>query len=472
MRSHAPDCGMPAMRHVRSIHFVGIGGAGMCGIAEVLHNQGYLISGSDLEATSVTDSLEARGIHVTIGHDAENVANVDTLVVSSAIPKDNTEVLAAHDARIPVVSRTEMLGELMRRRYGIAISGTHGKTTTTSLLTSIFQTAGLDPTFVIGGLLNSEGGNARLGNSRYLIAEADESDASFLMLQPMAAVITNIDRDHLQTYDQEFTRLRNSFVEFAHRLPFYGAVFLCLDDPVARSIIPELARPIVTYGLDEKADLRAVDIRQRDGQCCFDVIRKGVAGRLAITMPLPGVHNVRNALAAVAVACDEDVSDQNISTALRNFCGVGRRFETMDLRHNERDITLVDDYGHHPTELDEVIETARLAYDNRRLTMVYQPHRFTRTRDLFDEFVAVLSKVDRLVLVDTYAASEAPIPGAHGIDLYRALEQCTNIDVSFARDATVAVELALRILEHDDVLMIQGAGNVDRVSEYFRRFAR
>lgn len=463
---------MPAMRHVRSIHFVGIGGAGMCGIAEVLHNQGYRITGSDLESSAVTDSLEERGIDVTIGHDSSNIANADALVVSSAIPATNVEVLAAHDIHLPVVSRTEMLGELMRRRYGIAVSGTHGKTTTTSLLTSILQDAGLDPTFVIGGLLNSEGGNARLGNSRYLVAEADESDASFLLLQPMAAVITNIDRDHLQTYGHEFNRLRNSFVEFSHRLPFYGAVFLCLDDPVARSIMPELARPVVTYGLDEDADVRAVDVMHVDGRCRFDVVRKGDTKRLSIDMPLPGVHNVRNALAAIAVALDEEVSDQYIASALRTFSGVGRRFETLELDHEQREITLVDDYGHHPTELEEVIDTARSAFVNRGLFMVYQPHRFTRTRDLFDEFVEVLARVDRLVLVDTYAASEEPIPGAHGIDLFRALKERGDVVVDFAKNPTAAIELASRNISHGDVLMVQGAGNVDRVSQYFRRFAR
>lgn len=470
MSNHAIE-GMPLMRRVRNVHFVGIGGAGMCGIAEVMHNQGYLISGSDLIANQATTRLKSLGIKVYEGHDAELVNDVDVLVTSTAIPMNNVEVQAARDERIPVVSRAEMLGELLRARYGIAIAGSHGKTTTTSLIVSIFNEAGWDPTYVIGGLLRSEGRHAKLGGSRYLIAEADESDASFLYLNPMVALVCNIDQDHLTTYEQNFNRLLQSFQEFVHRLPFHGLVVVCSDDLGVQQIINELARPVITYGLNEDADYRASNIRYRGTQCAFDISRPDGKPTLKVETCLPGTENVRNVLGAVAVASDEGVPDRCIVNGLQKFEGIHRRFDTAQLSVNDHDFVLIDDYGHHPTELLHMVTTSRELFPDRRIFMVFQPHRFTRTRDLFQEFVDVLGTVDRLVIVDTYAASEIPIEGAHAGDLTSAIKNTCSVPTEFAPTAQVALEYVLEHVQDNDVLIVQGAGNVDQVSTQLKSLA-
>jgi UDP-N-acetylmuramate--alanine ligase len=456
---------VPEMRRIRRIHFIGIGGAGMCGIAEVLRNQGYEVSGSDLKATAVTKRLVRLGMEVGIGHDARAVASCDVVVVSSAIDAANPELVAAHERRIPVVRRAEMLGELMRYRHGIAIAGTHGKTTTTSLVTSIFQAADLDPTFVIGGLLNSTGTNARLGASRYIVAEADESDASFLHLQPMLAVVTNIDRDHLGTYQNDFGALKRAFVEFLHRLPFYGSVVLCIDDPEVRSVLPDVARPMLTYGFGDDADFRAVDLVTEGRAWRFRVERPANHGPLEITLAVPGTHNVLNALAAIAVATDEGLPDEAIVRGLAGYSGVGRRFQiTDDVMVGQARITLVDDYGHHPTEIARVVETARSVWPGRRLVMAYQPHRYTRTRDLYDDFVRVLAGLDVLVLLEVYGAGEEPIPGADGKALAQGIRQRGVINPIFAESPDEALGLLPGLLENGDVLLVQGAGSVNLIS--------
>jgi len=454
------------MRRVRRIHFVGIGGAGMCGIAEVLLNQGYLVSGSDLKASAVTRRLADLGATIYPGHTSEHVQGKDVVVVSSAIDERNPEVRAAHGLRIPVVPRAEMLGELMRYRHGIAIAGTHGKTTTTSLITAIFQAAGLDPTFVIGGLLNSTGTNARLGAGRYLIAEADESDASFLHLKPMLAVVTNIDRDHMGTYHNDFAELQHAFIEFVHRLPFYGAAVLCFDDPHVREISPSLSRPMLTYGFAEDCDFRATDLATDGPRWEFTVQRPKGHGSIDISLAVPGRHNVLNALAAVSVATDEGLGDAAIAQGLAQFDGVGRRFQMFPrTRVGDASVTLVDDYGHHPTEVAAVIETARQVWPDRRLFMVYQPHRYSRTRDLFDDFVRVLSGVDALLLVDVYAAGEEPIPGADGKSLCQGVRQRGAVKPVFAADPEEALVLLGELVSDGDILLVQGAGSVNQISQ-------
>ncbi len=455
---------VPEMGRVRQIHCVGIGGAGMCGIAEVLLNQGYRVSGSDLKAGAATQRLAELGAEIRIGHAADNVAAADVVVVSSAVADDNPEVVAAHERRVPVIARAEMLGELMRYRHGIAVAGTHGKTTTTSLITAIFQAAGLDPTFVIGGLLNSTGSNARLGASRYLIAEADESDASFLHLKPMSAVITNIDRDHMETYNNDFAKLKETFVEFIHRLPFYGSVVLCSDDSENLSILPQLSRPVLTYGFGAESDFRAENVRIEEGRWRFSV-RRPAREPLDISLAIPGEHNVLNALAAIAIATDEDLADAAIVQGLEAFSGVSRRFElTQDVQVGQACVTLVDDYGHHPTEVAAVIQTARKLWPQRRLLMVYQPHRYTRTRDLYDEFVKVLSQVDVLVLLEVYSAGEAPIAGADGKALCQGLRQRGDVIPVFAADPAEAAALLPSLAATGDVVIVQGAGNVSQIS--------
>lgn len=450
---------VPEMRRIRRIHFIGIGGSGMCGIAEVLRNQGYEVTGSDLQRSEATERLERLGAGVVIGQQAANVRGADVVVVSSAIRQDNPELMAATEQRIPVVARAEMLGELMRYRHGIAVAGTHGKTTTTSLITAIFAAAGKDPTFVIGGLLNSAGANAGLGDSRYLVAEADESDASFLYLQPMVAVLTNIDADHMGTYGGDFSRLKRAFVDFLHRLPFYGLAVVCIDDEHVRSVLGEVSRPLVTYGFSEDAAVRAEQVSTEGRSSRFRVLRQGHAP-LDVTMPLPGRHNVLNALAAIAVATDEGIADDAVLAGLGGYSGVGRRFQVQEIDIDGKDVTLVDDYGHHPTEVAAVIATARACWPGRRLVMVYQPHRYTRTRDLYDDFVRVLAEVDLLLLLEVYPAGEAPIAGADGRALARSLRQRGALDPVFTDRVGEVPELLGDMLLSGDVLITQGAGDI------------
>ena len=455
---------VPDMGRVNRIHFVGVGGSGMCGIAEVLLHQGYSVTGSDIADSSVVRRLAELGAQVSVGHEAHNVVGSDVVVVSSAVDTDNPEIVEARRQRIPVVARAEMLGELMRYRRGIAVAGTHGKTTTTGLITSIFQAAGLDPTFVVGGLLKSEGRNAKLGDGKYLIAEADESDASFLFLQPMVAVITNVDQDHLSAYDHDFEKLKQTFIQFVHRLPFYGHVFLCLDDKPACSLMPELARPVYTYGLSAEANFRARDIEYEESVWRFTVERPEERSELNVELPLPGFHNVRNAVAAIAVATEESIADEAIRQGLKNFSGVGRRFETREITVREKHLTLVDDYGHHPTEVKNVLDTARLVWPSRRLLMVYQPHRYTRTRDLYDDFVRVLSEVDALILVEIYSAGEQAIPGADSKSLAAGIRQRGGVNPIVVSDPNEAREMVKKLANEGDVVIVQGAGNVSLVS--------
>lgn len=462
------------MRRVRAIHFLGIGGSGMSGIAEVLINQGYEVSGSDLNASTVTDRLRSLGATIFIGHDRKNVKNRDVVVVSSAIDAQNEELVEAHIRRIPVIPRAEMLGELMRYRYGIAVAGTHGKTTTTSLITSIFQAAELDPTVVIGGLLNSMGSNARLGSSRYLIAEADESDASFLHLQPMLTVITNIDRDHMATYGGDFDSLKSTFVEFVHRLPFYGVVVLCIDDANAMSLIDSLARPVLTYGMCKQADFQALDVSHQGQSWSFRVQRPKPHAELDVTIEIPGLHNVVNAVAAIAVATEEGVADAAIVKGLSDFSGVDRRFQVVEnlklvsmaneKANEDLTFTLVDDYGHHPTELGVVIDTARQVWPDNRIVMAFQPHRFSRTHDLYDDFVRELSRVDALMLLPVYSAGEKEIPGADSHSIAHGIRERSDLNPIYAEDTEEAGVLLSHFLRAGDIFIVQGAGNVNQIS--------
>lgn len=448
------------MRRIRRIHFVGIGGAGMCGIAEVLLNLGYEVSGSDLKTSAVTERLESFGAQIFIGHSAENVEQADVLVVSSAINTANPEVATALDRRIPVVPRAEMLAELMRYRHGIAVAGTHGKTTTTSLLASVFAAGGLDPTFVIGGRLNAAGTNAQLGTSRYLIAEADESDASFLHLQPMVSVVTNIDMDHMSTYEGDFNKLKKTFVEFLHNLPFYGLAVVCVDDPVVREILPQIARPTVTYGFDEGADVRAINVRQQGMQTFFTVLRTG-REPLDVSVNMPGNHNVLNALATIAIASDEGISDEAIVQGLSGFQGVGRRFQVYgELPVDGGSVMLVDDYGHHPREVAAVIKAVRGGWPERRLVMVYQPHRFSRTRDLYEDFVQVLADTNVLLLMEVYPAGEEPIPGADSKHLCHSIRQRGQLDPIYIERGVELAPLIKPLLRAGDILLCQGAGDI------------
>jgi len=448
------------MRRIGRIHFVGIGGVGMCGIAEVLLNLGYEVSGSDLKASPVTARLERFGAKIFIGHRAENVASADVLVVSSAVSTANPEVATALERRIPVVPRAEMLAELMRYRHGIAIAGTHGKTTTTSLIASVFAAAGMDPTFVIGGRLNAAGTNAQLGSSRYLIAEADESDASFLHLQPMVAVVTNIDADHMGTYEGDFNRLKKTFVDFLHNLPFYGLAVLCVDDPVVREILPQVGRPTMTYGFSEDADVRAVDVRQEGMLTYFTVLRQG-REPLAVSVNMPGVHNVLNALATIAVAGDEGIEDEDIVRGLAGFEGVGRRFQVYgELPVEGGSVMLVDDYGHHPREVAAVIKAVRGGWPERRLVMIYQPHRYTRTRDLYEDFVQVLSDASVLLLMEVYPAGEEPIPGADSRQLCHSIRQRGQLDPIYIERGADVAPLVKPLLRAGDILLCQGAGDI------------
>ena len=454
---------IPEMRRIKRIHFIGIGGVGMCGIAEVLLNQGYQISGSDLRQSAVTQHLINMGAEVFLGHQSENVDNVDVVVVSTAIDPSNPEIKNAMEKRIPIVRRAEMLAELMRFRHGIAVAGTHGKTTTTSLVTSILAQAKLDPTYVIGGRLNSSGSNARLGASRYLVAEADESDASFLHLQPMTSIITNIDADHMETYGGDFGKLKQTFIDFLHNLPFYGLAVLCIDDDNVREILPQVSRQFVTYGLSEDADFRAFDIVQEGLFTSFKVKRPHGADDLTVRMRMPGEHNVLNALAAIVVASDEKVDDEAIVHALENFAGIGRRFQVcaeVECTDTEGNVLLVDDYGHHPREVEVTLEAIRKGFPERRLVALFQPHRYSRTRDLYEDFVRVLSEPDVLLLMDVYPAGEKPIAGAEGRALCRSIRQRGAIDPVFIeRDEDVAQVLS-KVLKPGDLLLTQGAGDV------------
>ncbi|HTN33542.1 MAG TPA: UDP-N-acetylmuramate--L-alanine ligase [Marinobacter sp.] len=457
---------VPEMRRIRHIHFVGIGGVGMSGIAEVLKNQGYEISGSDLRESAVTDRLSAMGVVVQIGHREENSAHADVVVVSSAVAEDNPEVVSARRRRVPVVPRAEMLAEIMRYRHGIAVAGTHGKTTTTSLIASILAEAGLDPTFVIGGRLNSAGSNAKLGGSRYLVAEADESDASFLHLTPEVSIVTNIEADHMDTYDGDVEKLKQTFVAFLHNLPFYGLAVLCVDDPYVKEILPRIARAILTYGIDDPdADYRAENIVADGLRTRFIVKRPSGYSDLSVELKMPGRHNVLNALAAIAVATDEGIDDKAICDGLASFGGVGRRFQVYgDYPIPNGTITLMDDYGHHPTEVEAVIRAAHDAWPGRRVVMLYQPHRFTRTRDLYEDFVRVLSEVDGLLLMDVYSAGEPAIPGADSRALCRSIRLRGKIEPVFVENNSDIEHLLASALQDGDLLITQGAGDIGRVA--------
>ncbi len=454
------------MRRIRHIHFVGIGGVGMSGIAEVLKNQGYGVSGSDMKESVITDRLTAMGITVQIGHREENSAHADVVVVSSAVAEDNPEVASARSRRVPVVPRAEMLAEIMRYRHGIAVAGTHGKTTTTSLIASILGEAGRDPTFVIGGRLNSAGTNAKLGGSRYLVAEADESDASFLHLTPEVSIVTNIEADHMDTYGGDVEKLKQTFVAFLHNLPFYGLAVMCVDDGYVREILPRIARPIITYGIDDpEADYRAENIVADGLRTRFTVKRPSGYTDLVAELKMPGRHNVLNALAAIAVATDEGIDDQAICDGLASFGGVGRRFQVYgDYKIANGTITLMDDYGHHPTEVEAVIRAAHDAWPDRRLVMLYQPHRYTRTRDLYEDFVRVLSEVDGLLLMDVYSAGEPAIPGADSRALCRSIRQRGKVEPVFVEDNNDIEHLLANALQDGDLLMTQGAGDIGRVA--------
>lgn len=456
---------IPEMRRIKRIHFVGIGGAGMCGIAEVLLNTGYQVSGSDIKVSKNTQRLESMGCSIFIGHEKSNVEGVDVLVVSSAVDEQNPEVKAAREQRIPIVPRAEMLAELMRYRHGIAVAGTHGKTTTTSLITSIFAEAGMDPTFVVGGLVNSAGTNARLGESRFLVAEADESDASFLHLQPMISVVTNIEADHMATYEGDFNKLKKTFIDFLHNLPFYGMAVLCVDDDVVRDIIPSVSRAVLTYGFSDDADFQICNVTKQPLSCSFTVQRPADLKPVDVTVNMPGDHNILNAAAAVAVATDEDISDEAIQEGLRNFQGVGRRFQ----RYGEFDIDggsvmLVDDYGHHPTEVAATISAVRQAWPDRRLLMIYQPHRYTRTKDLYEDFVSVLSTVDSLLLLEVYSAGEAVIAGADGRSLCGSIRNRGRLEPVFVKEVKDVSQLLREVMKPGDVVLTQGAGNVGTIA--------
>ncbi len=453
------------MKHkIKHLHFVGIGGSGMSGIAEVMLNLGYQVSGSDLGENAATARLTAQGAKVIKGHDAANIAGADAVVVSTAVKADNPEVVAAREAHIPVVPRAQMLAELMRLKQGIAVAGTHGKTTTTSLVASILAEGGLDPTFVIGGRLNAAGANARLGSGDFLVAEADESDASFLLLSPVISIVTNIDADHMETYGHDFGRLKGAFVDFLNRLPFYGVAVLCVDDPNVREILPQVPKQVIRYGLDPATcNVYAENIVEAGGQMKFDAVRvNGSTTRLSITLNLQGRHYVLNALAAIAVATEVGVADEAIVTALAEFKGVGRRFQ----RYGEvacptgGSFTLVDDYGHHPVEMAATLAAARGAFPGRRLVLAFQPHRYSRTRDCFEDFVKVLSTVDTLLLADVYAAGEQPIVAADGRALARALRVGGKVEPVFVEDIAAMQQTILDCVRDGDVVLTMGAGSI------------
>jgi len=449
------------MRRINRVHFIGIGGSGMSGIAEVMLNLGYDVQGSDLRGNYQVERLGGLGARIFIGHDEKNVADADAVVVSSAVSESNPEVVAARAAKLPVVQRAEMLAELMRFRYSIAVAGTHGKTTTTSLIASVLAEAGLDPTFVIGGRLKSANANARLGLGDYLVAEADESDASFVHLKPMLAVVTNIDADHMATYGGDVERLRQGFVGFLHNLPFYGPVVACIDDPGVRAILPQVGRALVSYGIDVDADIVATDIEHAGQLTTFRVHRKARAEVLNISLKLPGRHNVRNALAAIAVAAELGVADEAVVRALVDFQGIDRRFQHLgDVEIDGGRIMLVDDYGHHPTEIAATAEAARAGWPNRRLVLVFQPHRYTRTRDLLDDFAEVLADVDVLVLLEVYPAGEEPIPGADGRAIARAVRTRGGVEPVFIESLDKLGKVLSDVVRDGDLVLTMGAGDI------------
>ena len=453
------------MRRINRVHFVGIGGSGMSGIAEVMLSLGYQIQGSDLKSNTQVKRLQSQGATVFIGHDADNIRDADAVVVSSAVDETNPEVAAAREALLPVVPRAEMLAELMRFRYSIAVGGTHGKTTTTSLVASVMAEGGLDPTFVIGGRLKSADANARLGQGEYLVAEADESDASFVHLKPMLAIVTNIDADHMSTYDGDMDKLRSSFVEFLHNLPFYGLAVLCADDPGINMILGSVGRSVVTYGVDNEADIKAENISFAEGQTSFDVVRADRQEPLKIKLQLPGLHNVLNALAAIAVAGELQISDQAVVDALGKFEGIDRRFQIHgEIRTAGGKVLLVDDYGHHPTEIAATLAAARAGWPARRIVLAFQPHRYTRTRDLLDDFASVLSTADVLVVLEVYAAGEDPITGADGRAIARAVRSRGGVEPVFVESLQELVPVLDGLLEEGDLLLTMGAGDIGAFS--------
>jgi len=457
------------MRRIKRVHFVGIGGTGMNGIAEVLVNQGFNVSGSDLKESRVTGRLKKLGVRVFTGHDASHIEGVDVLVVSTAVPDSNPEVVAARELRIPVVPRAQMLAELMRFKRGIAVAGTHGKTTTTSLTASLLAEAGLDPTFVIGGVVNSWGSNARLGQGEYLLAEADESDGSFLLLQPIIALVTNIDRDHLESYENSFENLKKAFLEFLHHLPFYGAAILCIDDPELKALIPQLSRAVVTFGLSESADIRATDIRQNGRNMSFNVHLPHPSEPVEVSINLPGLHNVRNALGAIAVAWEIGIEVDTVVDCLREFKGVGRRFaEIGELLFGSGRVRAVEDYGHHPSELEATIAAARTGWPENRIVAVFQPHRYTRTANLFDEFSRVLSKADIVVLTDIYPAGEAAIEGVDSAALCKFNRARGRVDPILVHDVEELSTSLPPLLQDGDLVLLMGAGSIEQVAHELR----
>lgn len=458
------------MERSKHVHFIGIGGVGMSGIAEVLINLGFEVSGSDLKEGPAIHHLSSLGARIAIGHDEENVRDADVVVVSTAVDESNPEVVVAKERRIPIVPRAAMLAEIMRFRYGIAVAGTHGKTTTTSLIASVMAEGDLDPTFVIGGKLNSAGSHAQLGESRYLVAEADESDASFLFLQPMMSVITNIDADHMSTYDGDFNKLKKTFVEFIHHLPFYGLAVVCIDDPIVAELLGEISRPVKTYGLSDDADFRATNLIQNQGVTTFDVSRPGEHNWLKVTLNMPGKHNVLNALAAIVVASELDVSDLSILKALADFEGVVRRFQIYgDLPIKNGNVLLIDDYGHHPQEVESMFDAVRNAWPGRRLVVIFQPHRYSRTRDLFEDFARVLGEPDLLLLAEVYPAGEAPVVGADARSLIRAIRMRNHCEPIFVESLAALPEILRNVLQDNDVLLTLGAGDVGTVAAELMR---
>ncbi|MGI9251486.1 MAG: UDP-N-acetylmuramate--L-alanine ligase [Pseudohongiellaceae bacterium] len=456
---------VPEMRRIRRIHFIGIGGAGMSGIAEVLLNQGYHISGSDLKASANTDRLKKMGAKIFTGHSADNIKVADVVVYSSAISRRNPEMKAGLAQSIPLIARAEMLAELMRYRHGIAIAGTHGKTTTTSIVASVLAEGGLDPTFVIGGLLNSAGSHAGLGESRYLVAEADESDASFMHLQPLVAAVTNIEAEHLTTYSGDFEQLKKYFIDFLHNLPFYGLAVMCIDDPAVREILPLVSRPKLTYGMSVGADFRITNLVQHEGQINFHLHRPGKNKPMQLQLNMPGRHNALNAAAAVAIATDAGISSKDIVRGIKKFSGVARRFEVQgEFAVADGAVMLVDDYGHHPTEVAATVQALRDGWPSRRLVMIYQPHRYTRTRDLYEDFVEVLSEVDVLLLLEVYSAGENKIAGADSRSLCRSIRLRGKVDPVYVQREAELHTLLLKQLQAGDIVLTQGAGSVGMLS--------